>query len=107
MAERFDVLVEGISEAEALSLLFAKTADVPRPSDRYFAATRLGLCSSGATLDALIRATYELKIDELFDRITRRKAIEALGRRKDVKAVPALVDVLGCTDSEAVISRSH
>ena len=104
MAERFDVLVEGISEAEALSLLFAKTDDVPCPSDRYFAATRLGLCSSDATLDALIRATYELKIDELFDRITRRKAIEALGRRKDVKAVSALVNVLCCTDTEAVIN---
>ena len=56
MAERFDVLVLGISEKDALSLLFAKTADVPRPSDRYFAATRLGLCGCDKTFDALIRA---------------------------------------------------
>ena len=34
------------------------------------------------TLNALIRATYELKIDELFDRITRRKVIEAWGEGK-------------------------
>jgi len=104
MAERFDVLVLGISEDDALSLLFAKTADVPRPSDRYFAATRLGLCGCDKTLDALIRATYDLTTDELFDRITRRKAIEALGRRKDIRAVPALVDVLACSDTEAVIN---
>ena len=104
MAERFDVLVLGISEEDALSLLFAKTADVRLPSDRYFAATRLGLCGCDKTLDALIRATYDLAIDELFDRITRRKAIEALGRRKDIRAVPALVDVLACSDTEAVIN---
>ena len=104
MAERFDVLVLGISETDALSLLFAKTADIPRPSDRYFAATRLGLCGCDKTLDALIRATYELTTDELFDRITRRKAIEALGRRKDIRAIPALVDVLACSDTEAVIN---
>ena len=104
MAERFDVLVQGISKSDALHLLFAKTDSVERPSDRYFAATRLGLCDCDETLDALIRATTDLKIDELFDRITRRKAVEALGRRKDFKAIPALVEVLSCTDTEAVIN---
>ena len=104
MAERFDVLVQGISKSDALHLLFAKTDSVERPSDRYFAATRLGLCDCDETLDALIRATTDLKVDELFDRITRRKAVEALGRRKDAKAIPALVEVLRCTDTEAVIN---
>ncbi len=104
MAERFDVLVQGISKSDALHLLFAKTDSVERPSDRYFAATRLGLCDCDETLDALIRATTDLKVDELFDRITRRKAVEALGRRKDAKAIPALVQVLRCTDTEAVIN---
>ena len=84
--------------------MFARTDSVERPSDRYFAATRLGLCDCDETLDALIRATSDLTVDELFDRITRRKAIEALGRRKDVRAIPALVDVLRCTDTEAVIN---
>ena len=104
MAERFDVLVQGISKADALHLLFARTDSVERPSDRYFAATRLGLCDCDETLEALIRATHELEVDELFDRITRRKAVEALGRRKDVRAIPALVDVLRCSDTEAVIN---
>ncbi len=104
MAERFDVLVQGISKSDALQLLFAKTDSVERPSDRYFAATRLGLCDCDETLDALIRATRDLTVEELFDRITRRKAVEALGRRKDVRAIPALVEVLKCTDTEAVIN---
>ena len=104
MAERFDVLVQGISKSDALQLLFAKTDSVERPADRYFAATRLGLCDCEETLDALIRATSDLTVDELFDRITRRKAVEALGRRKDVRAIPALVEVLKCTDTEAVIN---
>ena len=104
MAERFDVLVQGISKSDALDLLFAKTDSVERPADRYFAAARLGLCDCDETLDALIRATTDLKVDELFDRITRRKAVEALGRRKHVKAIPALVEVLRCTDTEAVIN---
>ena len=52
----------------------------------------------------MIRATSDLKIEELFDRITRRKAVEALGRRKDIRAIPALVDVLKCSDTEAVIN---
>ena len=30
--------------------------------------------------------------------------IEALGRRKDPRAVPALIGVLTCTDTEAVIN---
>ena len=104
MAERFDVLVQGISKSDALQLLFARTDSVERPSDRYFAATQLGLCDCDETLDALSRATSDLKIEELFDRITRRKAVEALGRRKDIRAIPALVDVLKCSDTEAVIN---
>ena len=106
MAERFDILVQGISESDALSLLFADTSSVDRPADRYFAATRLGLCHCDQTLDALIKAIYELSIDELYDRITRRKAIEALGRRKDQRAIPALVHVLSCSDTEAVINAT-
>ena len=107
MAERFDVLVEGISEQKALSLLMAQTSSLQRPADRYFAATRLGLSDSKETLDALLMATSNLNIEELYDRITRRKAIESLGRRKDKRAIPALVDVLHCSDTEAVINSIY
>ena len=107
MAERFDVLVQGISEQEALSLLMAQTSTVQRPADRYFAATRLGLSQTEESLDALLTATSKLNIDELYDRITRRKAIESLGRRKDKRAIPALTNVLTCTDTEAVINAIY
>ena len=106
MAERFDTLVQGLSEEFALSILLEKTSLVDRPSDRYFAATRLGISDTDASLNALIEAT-QLDTVELYDRITRRKAIEALGRRKSLKAIPALYDVLKCSDSEAVINSLY
>jgi len=104
MAERFDILVHGMSESDALRLLCEKTLNVKRPADRYFAATRLGLSTTDASFELLLHAVEKLSIDELYDRITRRKSIEALGRRKDVRAIPTLVGVLKCTDSEAVIN---
>ena len=104
MAERFDVLVQGMSENDALKLLLENTLNVQRPADRYFAATRLGLSTTEESLDLLLHAVNRLSTDELYDRITRRKSIEALGRRKDVRAIPALVGVLSCTDTEAVIN---
>ncbi|MDA7433094.1 HEAT repeat domain-containing protein [Synechococcus sp. AH-601-N10] len=104
MAERFDILVRGMSESDALRLLCENTLNVKRPADRYFAATRLGLSTTDASFELLLHAVEKLSVDELYDRITRRKSIEALGRRKDVRAIPTLVGVLKCTDSEAVIN---
>ncbi len=104
MAERFDILVHGMSESDASRLLFENTLNVKRPADRYFAATRLGLSTTDASFELLLHAVEKLSVDELYDRITRRKSIEALGRRKDVRAIPTLVGVLNCTDSEAVIN---
>ena len=104
MAERFDILVHGMSESDASRLLFENTFNVKRPADRYFAATRLGLSTTDASFELLLHAVEKLSVDELYDRITRRKSIEALGRRKDVRAIPTLVGVLNCTDSEAVIN---
>ncbi|WP_353292278.1 HEAT repeat domain-containing protein [Synechococcus sp. M16CYN] len=96
-----------MSEENALSLIMAKTSDIQRPSDRYFAATRLGLSSSEETLDALLKATSKLRTDELYDRITRRKSIESLGRRKDKRAIPILINILKCVDTEAVINAIY
>ena len=61
----------------------------------------MGLCGCDKTFDALIRATYDLTT--FFDRITRRKAI-VLRAPERYQAVPALVDVLSCSDTEAVIN---
>ena len=104
MAERFDILVHGMSESDASRLLCENTLNVKRPADRYFAATRLGLSATEESFELLLHAVEKLSIDELYDRITRRKSIEALGRRKDVRAIPTLVGVLNSTDGEAVIN---
>ena len=81
MAERFDNLVEGLTEDRAMSVILADPETLDRPVDKYMAATRLGASDTEESLDVLIKAA-ELSPEHLFDRITRRKAIDALGRRK-------------------------
>ena len=103
MAERFDNLVEGLSEEQAIAVILADPDTLDRPVDKYMAATRLGASDTEESLDILIKAS-ELSPEHLFDRITRRKAIEALGRRKSPKALPSLFRALSCTDEAAVIN---
>ena len=93
MAERFDVLFEGLSEESSLKILLSDPRDLPNPVDKYMAATRLAACSSEESLQGLISAV-DLDPEDLFNRITRRKAIEALGRRKDVQALDCLFKAL-------------
>ena len=44
MAERFDVLFEGLSEESSLKILLSDPRDLPNPVDKYMAATRLAAC---------------------------------------------------------------
>ena len=103
MAERFDNLVEGLTEERAMAVILADPDSLERPVDKYMAATRLGASNSEESLDVLIQAA-ELNPEHLFNRITRRKAIDALGRRKSPKALPALFRALKCSDEAAVIN---
>ena len=103
MAERFDNLVEGLTEERALALILADPDTLERPVDKYMAATRLGVSQSDESLEALIKAA-ELNPEHLYDRITRRKAIDALGRRKSSAALPCLFKALQCSDEAAVIN---
>ena len=103
MAERFDNLVEGLTEDRAMSVILADPETLDRPVDKYMAATRLGASDTEESLDVLIKAA-ELSPEHLFDRITRRKAIDALGRRKSTRALPTLFRSLSCTDEAAVIN---
>ena len=79
MAERFDILFEGMSEESSLKILLSDPKDLSNPVDKYMAATRLAACTSEESLQGLISAV-DLDPEDLFNRITRRKAIEALGR---------------------------
>lgn len=103
MSERFDNLVDGLTEERAMALILTNPDTLERPVDKYMAATRLGASHSEESLDILIRAA-ELNPEHLYDRITRRKAIDALGRRKSAKALPCLFKALECDDEAAVIN---
>ena len=105
MAERFDVLFEGLSEESSLKILLSDPRDLPNPVDKYMAATRLAACSSEESLQGLISAV-DLDPEDLFNRITRRKAIEALGRRKDVQALDCLFKALEFDDEPSVINAA-
>ena len=59
----------------------------------------LGMSTCEQALDVLIGATCGLKIDELLDLIMRRNVMEALGRSKDQRALPAFISVLTCAEA--------
>ena len=103
MAERFDNLTEGLTEENAINLILADPEKLDRPVDKYMAATRLGASNTEESLQILLAAT-ELSPENLYNRITRRKAIDALGRRKDPRAKPYLIKVLSSEDEAAVIN---
>ena len=103
MAERFDILFEGLEEEKALELLKTNPEELKNPVEKYTAATRLAACKSDRSLEGLIEAT-DLNPDNLFNRITRRKVLEALGRRRDPRALPCLFKALNFDDEPSVIN---
>ena len=105
MTERFDILFEGMSEESSLKILCSEPEELANPVDKYMAATRLAACSSDESLEGLIKAV-DLDPGNLFNRITRRKAIEALGRRKNVKALDCLFKALEFDDEPSVINAA-
>ncbi len=105
MAERFDILFEGLSEEKSIDILLSDPTSLTNPVDKYMAATRLAACTSDSSLQALIQAV-DLDPENLFNRITRRKAIEALGRRKDTQALNCLFKALEYDDEPAVINAT-
>ena len=105
MAERFDILFEGMPEEKAIQLLETNPEELSNPADKYMAATRLAACRSEGSLEALLNA-IQLKPDNLFDRIARRKVLEALGRRRDARALPGLFTALSFDDEPSVINAA-
>ena len=66
MPERFDNLVEGLTEERAISIILADPDSMERPVDKYMAATRLGMRARNPS--TLIAAA--VSPENLFDRIT-------------------------------------
>ena len=105
MSERFDTLFSGMSEESAMSTLLMDPSELSNPGLKYLAATRLGACTSSASLERLLEAGANTS-DDLFERITRRKALEALGRRKDPQALPVLMAALSASDEPTVVNAA-
>ena len=103
MSERFDVLFAGLAEEKAIELLKTNPEELKNPVEKYTAATRLAACQSDESLEALIEA-ISLEQENLFNRITRRKVLEALGRRRDSRALPGLFSALRFDDEPSVIN---
>ena len=106
MAERFDSLFGWLSEREAVQVLHSATATLPNPGLQYVAATRLGAASSPESLNALLAAAA-WRGDGINERLTRRKALEALGRRPDPRSVARVLEALDSGDAGAVVSAAN
>lgn len=105
MSERFDTLFSGMSEETAMSTLLSPPGELSNPGLKYLAATRLGACSSPESLERLLQAGANTS-EDLYERITRRKALDALGRRKSPKALPVLLDALQADDEPTVVNAA-
>ncbi|MXW39956.1 MAG: HEAT repeat domain-containing protein [Synechococcus sp. SB0668_bin_15] len=106
MAERFDSLFGWLDEQEAIRVLHSNAATLPNPGLQYVAATRLGAASSPESLNALLAAAA-WRGPGINERLTRRKALEALGRRPDPRSVARAVEALSSSDAGAVVSAAN
>ena len=102
-SQRFDTLFSWMDERQAIELLSQNISDLDNPGIKYIAATRLGACSSRDSLDALVLAATGDR-ENIFDSITRRKSIEALGRRRDLSTLPTIYDAMSSFDEQTVVN---
>ncbi len=100
MDKRFSTLFN-ITEDRAIKLLETPLEKLEDPSDRYAAASHLAYFKSDRSIKALIEA-IEVCDDQLYNRITRRKALETLGKFKAHEALDVIIDCLGDDDCYTV-----
>lgn len=105
MADRFDSLFEGMSEDQAIENLSNAAVLLKNPGHKYLAATRLGACSSERSLQILLKVADTIE-DNLYEIIARRKAIDALGRRKSSQAIPILFKAILDRDEPTVVNAA-
>ena len=102
-SQRFDTLFSWMDERQAIELLSQNISDLDNPGIKYIAATRLGACSSRDSLDALVLAATGDR-ENIFESITRRKSIEALGRRRDLSTLPTIYDAMSSSDEQTIVN---
>ncbi|NEQ53565.1 MAG: HEAT repeat domain-containing protein [Leptolyngbya sp. SIO3F4] len=79
----------GLTEEQCIALLDTPPEQAEDESERYIAASQLANYPSDASIDALIRAV-NVTYDSLDNRITRRKAVETLGKLKASRGMDAI-----------------
>ena len=84
-------------------MLSQNVSTLDNPGIKYIAVTRLGACSSRDSLDALVVAATGDR-DNIFDSITRRKSIEALGRRRDLSTLPTIYEAMHSSDEQTIVN---
>nr|WP_170951119.1 HEAT repeat domain-containing protein [Synechococcus sp. UW106] len=92
-----------MDEQQAIELLSQNISTLDNPGIKYIAATRLGACSSRDSLDALVLAATGDR-ENIFDSITRRKSIEALGRRRDLSTLPTIYHAMSSSDEQTIVN---
>ena len=102
-SQRFDALFSWMDEHQAIKLLSQNISTLDNPGIKYIAATRLGACSSRDSLDALVLAATGDR-ENIFESITRRKSIEALGRRRDLSTLPTIYDAMSSSDEQTIVN---
>ena len=95
-----------LDEQQAIQMLKTPAAELPKPELQYVAATRLGSASSPESLEVLL-ATAAWRGDSISERLTRRKALEALGQRPDPRSLPLALQGLDSDDAGAVASAAQ
>lgn len=87
----------GLTEEQAIAILKAPVEELEDKTDRYVAVSHLINFPTEQSIDALIEAV-ENQDPEMYNRITRRKALESLGRLQAERALPSIVPCLSDED---------
>jgi len=96
MDKRFSNMF-GLTEDQAIALLQTKPDKLESPTDRYVAVAHLINFPTERSINALIEVIKNPD-PEMYNRITRRKAVESLGRLGVKKALPIIRTCLGDED---------
>lgn len=100
MDKRFSNLFQ-ITEEQAIKLLQTPLELLEDKSDRYAAASHLVRFKSDRTIKALMEAIAVCD-EQMYNQITKRKAIETLGRFKTTEALDLICSCLGDDDCYTV-----
>ncbi|MEM9948842.1 MAG: HEAT repeat domain-containing protein [Cyanobacteria bacterium P01_D01_bin.36] len=93
----------GLTEEQCIALLDTPPEQAADESERYIAASQLANYPSEPAIDALIRAVNNT-YDSLDNRITRRKAVETLGKLRAARGLEVIRICLADTDRYTVES---